>query len=812
MTPEPATAGAPPTPEPTPRQRAETRRLHIHIFSSASDAPRARRPTDAVLFAVSFVGILLSLLRAPEPTQLDRAIENLVRNAPGLFGGVWEVAYDLLVVWPLILLAITLFAHRRKRVFGEMVLALVVSLAYTALAASEIGSDVSAAVSTSDRYLGVRLAAATALIATVSPHLSHPLRLVGRWILLLGAAATIALAAAVPVGTFIGFLIGLAGAATIHLLVGSPGGRMTLDDVDRALREMGVEVMNLRDEALDPRGVSIVRAESAAGRPVVVKIFGRDARQGQLISSAWSSLRRRGETVRLGSGMEQVQHEGFVSLLAERGGVPVMPVIAAGAAAEGDALLVLDADARDLSSMEPDVVDDDLLDQFWAAFRRLQDLGIALGRVDGRGLAVRLEGSAAIASFSDAMLAAYRPAILADQAQLLVSTALVVGQERAVAAAVRVLGNEGTEAFLPYVQPAALDPTTWREVKGRGWELEDLRVRAEQATGSAPAELEELRRVTWGSILKLVLIGLVAYALLSAILDIGIENLVDAFKAASKAWLVGALVLSPLSQVPQAFSTLGATLKRLRFFPVLMLQYGIQFIALAVPSSAARVALEIRFFERVGIPAAGALTIGMIDSFSTFCIQILLIIIITVSGMASLHLFDGSGSDSPAFDRQAITLLVGLLSLALLAALIVPRFRAMLKRFIAGLRQKAADGREALQVLRYPNKLLYLLGGNLVAQMLLAIILGMCMRAFGYSASLAELLLINTVVSLFAGFMPVPGGVGVAEAAYTACLVAAGLPVDAATSIAIAYRTVTFYVPPAWGSWAMHWMKEHRYL
>ena len=48
-----------------------------------------------------------------------------------------------------------------------------------------------------------------------------------------------------------------------------------------------------------------------------------------------------------------------------------------------------------------------------------------------------------------------------------------------------------------------------------------------------------------------------------------------------------------------------------------MLQYGIQFIALAVPSSAARVALEIRFFERIGAPAAGAVTVGMIDSFST---------------------------------------------------------------------------------------------------------------------------------------------------------------------------------------------------
>ena len=74
------------------------------------------------------------------------------------------------------------------------------------------------------------------------------------------------------------------------------------------------------------------------------------------------------------------------------------------------------------------------------------------------------------------------------------------------------------------------------------------------------------------------------------------------------------------------------------------------------------------------------------------------------------------------------------------------------------LRQKWADAKEALRVLRRPKKVLLLLGGNLIAQVMLAIILGLCLKAFGQSASLAALILVNTFVSLFAGFMPVPGG------------------------------------------------------
>ena len=95
--------------------------------------------------------------------------------------------------------------------------------------------------------------------------------------------------------------------------------------------------------------------------------------------------------------------------------------------------------------------------------------------------------------------------------------------------------------------------------------------------------------------------------------------------------------------------------------------------------------------------------------------------------------------------------------------------------------------------------------------MLFAIILGVCLRAFGHP-SFAELLLTYNLVSLFAGFMPVPGGMGVAEAGYTAALVAFGVPQGAAASSALAFRLVTFYLPPIWGTLAMHWLKQHSYL
>jgi uncharacterized protein (TIRG00374 family) len=93
-----------------------------------------------------------------------------------------------------------------------------------------------------------------------------------------------------------------------------------------------------------------------------------------------------------------------------------------------------------------------------------------------------------------------------------------------------------------------------------------------------------------------------------------------------------------------------------------------------------------------------------------------------------------------------------------------------------------------------------------------ATILGVCLYAFGGSAHLSQLILINTGVSLFAGLMPVPGGMGVAEAGYTAGLQAIGIDSAVAMSTAIAFRLVTFYLPPIWGSYGMRWLRKRQYV
>ena len=757
-----------------------------------------------ILLAGATLG-LVSIV-APDPTAVDQRITKLVNDLPGLLGWFWETASDLLVLWPLVLLVAAVVASRRLFLLRDQLLSTVLATGVAALVAGGLSALADGLTGTGPPtlYPAVRVALATALIATTSPHLSRPIRRLGRWIVILGSLGVVALAIALPLGVVSGLAIGLGSAALVHLAFGSPGGLPSLDQVRAALEELGVETIDLRSAELQPKGVALLRAETPQGLPLIVKVYGRDAWDGQLLTATWSYLWYRDESPTLTiSRRQQVEHEAFVTLLAERSGVPVLPVIAAGMAGSRDGVLVLEADARAIQELAPAEMTDALLADLWRAVSAMHDAGIAHGNLDGQRMAVSRDGSALIGDFQAASASATPPALLADRARLLVTTALMTGDDRWAKAALASLGADGLTEVLPYIQPAALSRATRRSLKDAGHDLDAIRDRAAAEAGTEPPKIEPLRRVTVGSVLTIALLLLAAYFVFTAIASVGIDQVVAEIGKADKAWLWVGLVIVPLVPVAEAFGALGATMLPLRLGPVIALEFAIQFIALAVPSSAARVAVNVRFFQRQGAPAAQALTIGLIDSMFGFVVQVLLLIVIVFSGLVTLDLsLDGLNFDPTG----KLLVLVGiLLVVAVVIALTVPKIR----RPIAA---KIAEARPALAVIRSPIKLAGLLGGNFVAQLLLALILGATVRAFGESATLAELLLTNTLVSLFSGVMPIPGGVGVSEAAIAFCLTAIGIPSATAAAIAIVYRLLTFYLPPIWGGFAMRWLRRQAYL
>ena len=139
-----------------------------------------------------------------------------------------------------------------------------------------------------------------------------------------------------------------------------------------------------------------------------------------------------------------------------------------------------------------------------------------------------------------------------------------------------------------------------------------MRKRFGAALGAGDQDLIKLRRVTWGSILNLALLVFAAYALIGAARRRRPRD-VPRRRCATPSWwwLAFALVLAQLPRIPSAVSTMGSINRPLPLGPLTALQFAICYVNLAIPSTAARVAVNIRFFQRFGVDPATAVSAGV---------------------------------------------------------------------------------------------------------------------------------------------------------------------------------------------------------
>jgi len=105
-----------------------------------------------------------------------------------------------------------------------------------------------------------------------------------------------------------------------------------------------------------------------------------------------------------------------------------------------------------------------------------------------------------------------------------------------------------------------------------------------------------------------------------------------------------------------------------------------------------------------------------------------------------------------------------------------------------------------------------LLGSNFVYWNLLGLTLWLTLQAVGADLNYGSALFVAAGTSLLAGFMPIPGGIGVAEATMAAILVALGVDESTAFSVTIVYRVITFYLPALEGFFGSRWLEHHGYI
>ena len=432
----------------------------------------------------SLLGLALLIAVYP-PSAFERSLIRLLASLPDWLDPLWEIVYDTLGLLALAL-AVLALAGRRPAVLAQAALSVALGVAITVVSSRlAVGrwpdpDDLARLRVDEATFPVLRVALAATVVLAVVPHLVRPLQRAARWILLLGLLGGVLVEAAAPSGTLAALLVALVAATVVRLAFGTSAGHPEADDVTAALRELGIEVEQLEPADRQPAGVFVARGLSPAGEPLLVKVYGRDAYDTQLLEKVWRTALYADDGPRLSrSRLEAVEHEALVTLLAQRAGVPTRDVLAAAESSTGDAVLVFRDGSR---SFAPLAGDDVALARAWKAVAALGAARIAHHRIDPDTL-VAFGDEVGLVDLDRATIAARPEHVLVDRAQLHATLAALAGVDRAVAAAFAALGPEGLAALLPYLQPAGFGPGLSRALDAADVDVDDLRDATAAAAG-----------------------------------------------------------------------------------------------------------------------------------------------------------------------------------------------------------------------------------------------------------------------------------------------------------------------------------------
>ena len=330
------------------------------------------------------------------------------------------------------------------------------------------------------------IAIVAAVLTSAAPWLSRRWRRLG-WVLLAGLVVTRFLATPVSFDSLEAYLIGWLVGAAVLVVMGAPTRRPTTGAVIEGLVEVGLPLQRLNRANVDARGSAPYFGVATDGRKLFVKALGDDERSADVLFRMYRRLHPHdlGDEKPFTTLRRTVEHEALVALAARDLGVRTPRLRAFASAEPNGYVLAYDAiEGKSLDRLVPDDVTHDVLAACWRLVGQLRQHRIA--HRDLRLANIFLDDSAEVwlIDFGFSELAASDLLLANDVAELIASSSIPVGAERAVAAATAAVDSETLARALDRLHPWALSGATRTALKSRAGLLEELRSRL---TDAAPA-------------------------------------------------------------------------------------------------------------------------------------------------------------------------------------------------------------------------------------------------------------------------------------------------------------------------------------
>jgi uncharacterized membrane protein YbhN (UPF0104 family) len=454
------------------------------------------------------------------------------------------------------------------------------------------------------------------------------------------------------------------------------------------------------------------------------------------------------------------------------------------------------------------MITDATLDDVFGQLMTLRQARIAHGALSTRTIVVDDHGSTGFVDFRVASTVATDDQLDRDVAAAMAATAEVAGPERVIASAIRSLPTTVLVGALPFLQRAALDSAASRALKGKKASLTALREQGAAAAGVEVPKLIEPRRVSWVNLVLVAGTIIGGWALIGVLVNV--TKSWSTITGAKWGWVALVFVLAQAAYPAIAITTVGSVTNPLPFGRTLALELSDTFVALAGGSMAV-LATRVRFFQQEGYSGTVAVSSGVLVSTASWIVKGALFLIALPLALGNFH-FNEPSSDSSGDSHLVWLIIIAVIAVGVVLGLVfaVPRWRRLAAE---KLRPKASEVWSHLKLLAtHPRNLVEIFGGNIAAQILVALALGASLHAFGDRLGLATLLVVLTLGSMLGGISPVPGGMGVVEAGMIIGLTAAGISESDAVAAVFIQRLFTAYLPPIWGWFVLVWMRKKEYL
>lgn len=530
------------------------------------------------------------------------------------------------------------------------------------------------------------------------------------------------------------------------------------------------------------------------GRDLDVLVLDGDRQVIGFLSRLWRSLRLRGLDGRSVVSLRQAaERAALLSYTATAAGVRT-PALRGIAEADSSMLLVQDPvpGATCLADLDPEDIGDDVLRAIWAQLGTAHEAGLAHRALTSDVILVADapdDPTVWLLGWEQGDVASSELAQRMDRTQMVALLALRVGPARALESAAAVLPEADIAAIGPLLQTITLPRRTREELRSHKEVLAELRSALVARLPEADVEPVQLIRFGARTVLTIVLTTVAVIILLTSI---NLQTILDALAATDWRLSVLAFGLGMATLFGAALSLVAFSPVRLSLWRASIAQSAATFVALAAPAGIGPAALNLRLLTRRGTTTSLATATVALVQVAQFIVTLLLLLVLSVaSGTNQLERFTVS---------PAVVVAVAVLAALGGAALLVPKVRQWVATKTLPTLQQTWP--RLIEVVGQPWRLAIGIGGNVLTTFGYVLAFEVCLLAFGQHLSLVQVAIVYLAGNTAGSIAPTPGGIGTTEIALAGALTVVGVNPGVATSVAVLFRVLTYWlrIPVGWAS------------